>query len=79
MTHTPGPWTLDPDDMGVVLGADRVPIQKRPTEWDRGIALLKLSLSVNAVRTIYAEGMLFLPPEVSAELARRRATGELKP
>ncbi len=55
------------------------PLVKRSTDWDRGIALLELSLSVNVVRTIYAEGMLFLPPEVSAELASRRAAREPTP
>jgi hypothetical protein len=37
------------------------PLVKRPTDWDAGVRLLKLSLSVAVDKRIYAEGMLFVP------------------
>jgi hypothetical protein len=48
------------------------PLVERPKDWDRGIALLKLKLSVSVTKSIYAEGMLFLPPEVADGLPSRR-------
>ncbi len=51
------------------------PLVTRPPEWDRGIALIKLRLSVPVTKTIYAEGMLFLPPEVADGLPSRQGVG----
>jgi hypothetical protein len=37
------------------------PLVKRPTDWDAGVRLLKLRLSVAVDKRIYAEGMLIVP------------------
>jgi len=37
------------------------PLVKRPTDWDAGIKLINLTLSVPVRKEIWAEGMLFVP------------------
>jgi hypothetical protein len=40
------------------------PLVKQPSDWDAGVRLIELPLSVPCVKHIYAEGMLFTPEPV---------------
>jgi hypothetical protein len=53
----------------------RFPFVKAPTSMQEGVRLLKFTTSLAADRTLYAEGMLFVPAGSAREAERLKKLG----